>query len=75
MLDMEVTCRVGGIIPFTATLCSFLFFFYFLWVGGGGGGGGRLKMATITREVKQEQPDENSANGKSSHVFPNADRQ
>lgn len=53
---------------------QFFVFFYFLWVGGGGGGG-RLKMATITREVKQEQPDENSANGKSSHVFPNADRQ
>lgn len=52
----------------------FFFFFNFLWVDGCGGGG-RLKMATKTREVKQEQPDENSANGKSSHVFPNADRQ
>lgn len=32
-------------------------------------------MATITREVKQELPDENSANGKRSHVFPNVDQQ
>lgn len=51
---------------------QFCFLTFCGWVGGGGG---RLKMATITREVKQEQPDENSANGKSSHVFPNADRQ